>query len=617
MIFYDFEVFKFDWMVVIADTKTKETFPIINDRVKLEEIYQKNLSDIWVGYNSRHYDQWILKCILCGLNPKELNDWIIVDRKEPWQFSDLLRKIPLNNYDVMPNPPVGLKTLEGFMGSNIKETDVPFNIDRKLTDEELKQTKYYCRHDVEETMKVFIQRKSEFDAQFGIVKAFNLPLSCIGDTEARITAKVLECQRHSWSDEFDYFFLPCIRLKKYRYVMDWFKNAVRDASSELGHEFDPEDWDDRKYFYSRSLEVEVAGIPHSFGFGGLHGATAKPIHAKGLILHVDVGSYYPSMLIAWNLVTRAAQRPEQYKHVYDTRMALKRAGRKREQAPYKKLLNALSGAMKDQHNPAYDPRNNNCMCINGQLMLLDLIEHLEVVPGFQLLQSNTDGLIIQIPDTDEAFNQVDDICFDWESRCSTEKCSILLGLDTISEIYQKDVNNYLWIDADGKVERKGAYVKELNPIDYDLPIVNKAIVDYMVDKIPVEQTIHECTDLKEFQKLVKLSDKYSWVEHEAGVPTLIRTIRHRDGTKTELLSYSRSERYSYKSYRVFASKDMHKGRILKVKTSKKKPEKFGGTPDHCFIWNDQIDGITCPDELDREWYIKLAKDRLKDFGVIA
>lgn len=28
------------------------------------------------------------------------------------------------NYDVMPNPPVGLKTLEGFLGSNIKETDV-------------------------------------------------------------------------------------------------------------------------------------------------------------------------------------------------------------------------------------------------------------------------------------------------------------------------------------------------------------------------------------------------------------------------------------------------------------------------------------------------------------
>lgn len=73
--------------------------------------------------------------------------------------------------------------------------------------------------------------------------------------------------------------------------------------------------------------------------------------------------------------------------------------------------------MKDETNAAYDPRNNNCMCINGQLMLLDLIEHLEVVPGFELIQSNTDGLIIWIPDTDEAFEMVDDICWEWEQRC--------------------------------------------------------------------------------------------------------------------------------------------------------------------------------------------------------
>lgn len=76
-------------------------------------------------------------------------------------------------------------------------------------------------------------------------------------------------------------------------------------------------------------------------------------------------------------------------------------------------------------------------------MLLDLIEHLEVVPGLELIQSNTDGLIIWIPDTDEAFEMVDDICWEWEQRCSTEQCSILLELDNISEIYQKDVKDWL------------------------------------------------------------------------------------------------------------------------------------------------------------------------------
>lgn len=614
MLFYDFEVFKFDWLVVIFNMRTKTEHVVINSKEELEAIYQENVDDIWVGYNSRHYDQWILKCILCGLDPKELNDWIIVQKNEPWQFSSLLRKIPLNNFDVMPNPPIGLKTLEGFLGSNIKETDVPFNINRKLTQEEIDQTVFYCRHDVEETVKVFLQRRSEFDAQFGIVKAFDLPLSCIGDTEARITSKVLDCERSSFNDEFDYFFLPCIQLKKYAYVMDWFRDAVKVASAELGcEERDRDSWEFHRHFYSRSLETNVAGIPHTFGFGGLHGAIDHPCHVTGQILHVDVGSYYPSLLIAWDLVTRAARKPEQYKNVYDTRMALKAAGKKKEQAPYKKLLNALSGAMKDATNPAYDPRNNNCMCINGQLMLLDLIEHLEVVPGFQLIQSNTDGLIIKVPDTDEAFEMVDDICFDWESRCSTDKCSILLGLDTISEIYQKDVNNYLWIDAEGNVERKGAYVKTLSPIDNDLPILNKALVEYMVNKVPVEKTIGECDDLIMFQKLVKLSDKFLWVEHECGG----RIERHTGVRKIRTYyEYTKTKRYSYKSYRVFASRNPDDGRILKCKGGGKKPMKFGNTPDHCFIFNDSTDGVRCPEHLDKQWYIDEAKKRLKDYGVV-
>lgn len=609
VLFYDFEVFKYDWLVVIIDTKTRQEYVIVNNKDQLQDIYNRNKADVWVGFNSRHYDAYILKCILCGLNPKELNDWIIVDKKEPWQFSSLLRKIPLNNYDVMPNPPIGLKTLEGFLGSNIKETDVPFNIDRKLTPEEIQQTIFYCRHDVEETMKVFMQRKSEYDAQMGIVKAFDLPLNCVGDTEARITSKVLQCSKRNFNDEFDYYFLPCIELTKYRYVMDWFRQKQEDIKYSLefneelartgqGHPAD--EWTLKRDFYKQSLETNVAGIPHTFGFGGLHGAIAEPVHLDGLILHVDVGSYYPSMLIAWDLVTRAADAPEQYKHVYDTRMQLKAQGKKKEQAPYKKLLNALSGAMKDATNPAYDPRNNNCMCINGQLMLLDLIEHLEAVPGFELIQSNTDGLIIRIPDKQTAFDMVDDICFDWETRCSTDKCSILLGLDVIAEIYQKDVNNYLWIDADGKVERKGAYVKELSPIDNDLPILNRALVEYMVHRTPVEQTIGECDDLIQFQKVVKLSDKYEWVEHEI--------IDH---------DQIRSEKFTYKSYRVFAAQKTGYGRILKCKhfNGKVKRDKFGNTPDCCFIWNDEITGIHCPVYLDKQWYINKAKDRLKDYGV--
>ena len=606
----------YDWLVVLKDITSEHEYEtvIVNDSDQLQQFYEEHQYDIWTGFNSRHYDRWILKAILCGLDPKEMNDWIIVKKNEPWLFSSLLREIQINNYDVMPNPPIGLKTMEGFMGDNIKETEVPFNIDRKLTQEEIDQTIFYCRHDVEETVKVFLHRVAEFEAQMGLVDVFSLDLSAVGDTEARITAKVLDCRKQDLGDEFDYYFLPCLKLKKYRYVMDWFQSLKKMAPDPRSKSFELK----RKAFYSQELVTNVAGIPHKFGFGGLHGAIDHPVHMDGYMLHVDVGSYYPSMLIAHQLVTRAARKPEQYKNVYDTRMELKRAGKKKEQAPYKKLLNALSGAMKDKTNPAYDARNNNIMCINGQLMLLDLIEHLEVVEGFELIQSNTDGLIIRIPDTDEAFEQVDDICWEWESRCSTELCNISLGLDIITEIYQKDVNNYLWIDIDGGVERIGDYLKKLSPIDYNLAILNKALVNYMVHKIPVEQTINECDDLIDFQSIAKLSDAYEYVEHEHG-PSHMEQKYNKQGKKAgKKLVYDGRERSTNKAYRVFASKDPLDGRLLKCRTlgdGTYQEAKFGKTPDKCFIVNDDITGMKCPEKLDKQWYIDYAKKRLEQFGI--
>ena len=66
MIFFDFEVFKHDWLVVAIDPIEKKEFVIVNDRKKLEELYTKYKQDIWVGYNCRNYDQYILKGIMLG-----------------------------------------------------------------------------------------------------------------------------------------------------------------------------------------------------------------------------------------------------------------------------------------------------------------------------------------------------------------------------------------------------------------------------------------------------------------------------------------------------------------------------------------------------------------------
>lgn len=585
LVFYDFEVFLKDWMVVIIEPMDERKTVIVNDRRKLIRFYEKHKNDIWIGYNSRHYDQFILKGIIAGFDPKEINDHIIKKDQSGYTFSSVLNKVFLINYDCMPNPPIGLKTLEGFMGSNIKESGVPFDIDRALTQREIEETIKYCTHDVEQTIEVFLKRQSEFDSHMQLVKTFGLPLSHLSKTQAQLSAEILNCTKVDRNDEFEFakVIVPTLRLKKYDFVRKWFENAVRDCEEEMKkNNVDQSDeyaW--RKYFYGRTLEINVCGVPHLFGWGGLHGAPVKPIHRKGLILHVDVNSFYPSIMIVYNLLTRNSATPEKYKEIYDHRLALKAAGKKKEQAPYKVVLNGTYGICKDKFSQAYDPRNANAVCVNGQLLLLDLLEHLE--GHCELLQSNTDGLIIQIPDTDEAFEKIDDICYEWESRTG-----MTLGLDIIHEIYQKDVNNYLWID-DKDGERKGAYVKELSALDYDLAIVNRAMVDYMTKGIPVSYTVHSCDNLIDFQKIVKLSSKYEYVEHN-------------------------DTRYDYKSYRVFASREKNDGKILKCRDGNR-PAKFGNTPDRCFILNDDITGMGCPNNLDKQYYINLAKERLKQFGV--
>lgn len=93
--------------------RQKETV-IVNDKAKLEHFYNEHKKEIWAGFNSRNYDQYILKGIMCGFNPKEINDWIILQDKPGYRFSSLFRNYPLINYDVMPNPPISLNCLENL-----------------------------------------------------------------------------------------------------------------------------------------------------------------------------------------------------------------------------------------------------------------------------------------------------------------------------------------------------------------------------------------------------------------------------------------------------------------------------------------------------------------------
>lgn len=583
MIFYDFEVFKYDWLVVTMDTNKKETKVIINSKDELEIFFNENVNEIWCGFNNVRYDQYILKGILCGFNPKKINDYIIVEHNQGWQFSSLFRyNFNFINYDVMASGDRGLKAFEGFMGNDIKESSVPFDIDRPLTDDEIAETIKYCKHDVEQTVQVFIHRKKDFEAHLGLVKLAcqgkALDLSLLSRTKPQLTAIILDASRKEHDDEFDISFPQTMRIDKYKGVIEWYQN--------------PENRCYKKGNKSNHFNIDVAGVPHQFGWGGVHGAIPK-YHSKGYFINMDVASLYPSLMIQYNLHSRNISNPQKFIDIYNQRLKYK-AEKNPLQAPLKLVLNSTYGVLKDVNNALFDPLMSNNVCVHGQLLLLDLMERLE--PYCDIIQSNTDGVLVKMPTTVPGallnnaeelwFNLIDDIAYEWE-----ERTGLKLEFDEYREIYQKDVNNYIVIDAEGHYKSKGGYVKELSELDYDLPIINKALVNYMLHGIPIRRTINECNNLREFQLVSKISNKYTHILYG-------------------------DEPIKEKCIRIFASKDLSKPGVKKIHAVTGRPAKLTNSPEHCFIWNDNVNGVEVPEYLDRQWYINFANKRLADFGVV-
>lgn len=559
ILMYDFEVFKHNWLVVTIDYKTKERTVIIDDQEALIQHYANHSDDIWVGYNSRQYDQYIMKGIILGKNPYEVSNKLIVEDMKGYQIIPNQNDIHLNNFDIATGFH-SLKQLEGFMGSKIKESDVPFNIQRPLTKEELDEVILYCTHDVEETIKVFDVRKEEFDSQMSLIEAFDLPMEMFNKTKAQLSAYILGANnRPERNDEFDLIFPDTLVLSdKYKFVLDWYK-----TKSNMD--------------YNAKLCTDIANVPHIFAWGGIHGAIAN-YNDEGLFIMSDIASMYPALMIEYDCLSRNVENPSKYREIRDERLRLKKLKDPR-QAPMKIVLNGTFGASKDKYNNLYDPRNANIVCVSGQLLLLDLIDKVE--PYCELVQSNTDGILVKVNSEEDKQRYLEE-CDKWSKRTRLD-----LEHDEYVKVVQKDVNNYIIVDASGKYKTKGAYVKKLSKIDYDLPIINKALIDYFTKGVPLSDTITNCNDLIEFQKIVNISRLYQYA------------IQGDNIIKEKIL-------------RVFASTDKNDKPVYKVKTADRF-EKISYTPEQCFIYNESVIDVKVPDKLDKQYYIDMAEKRLQDF----
>lgn len=555
MIIVDFEVFKFNWLVVFYDLETQK-YTTISHSEDLENYYNLNKNRVFIGYNIKHYDQYIFKGILLGFNPIKVNDYIIKENKKGYTYSSLFKKIDLIIYDVFDGIH-SLKELEGFFGLSILECEIPFNLDRPLDNEELKIVEQYCKYDVYACGVVFAARIDDFKTHLELLKEFNLNIKNLSQAKSKIIGIILDARFKKRDDEFNITIPKNLHLNN-----DVVKNFYLENSD-----------------YSKKIIVEVGGLKHDLGYGGIHAAIKNYIE-EGEFLHIDVKSYYPSLIINNNYMSRNVKDKTRYKKIYDTRQELKALGELRE-VIYKLVLNMTFGCMKYKYSALYDPLMCNNICVSGQLYLLDLVQ--KVVEKSKLIQSNTDGIIIRLNEG-ATIKHIKDICNVWEARTGFK-----LSYTRYKKVIQKDVNNYILVDQNGEVKTKGTYVKKLDSINYDLAIVNKAIVDYFVLGTSVKTTIEKENNLYLFQKVTKITKKFDHMVH---------------GTK----------KLNEKCIRYFASLDKNDRGLYKCK--KGSLHKIPNSPDHCFIKNNDIMGLESSD-LDKNWYIDLANKRINDFeGVV-
>lgn len=584
MYIFDCEVFRYDWLFVFKNIETQEYTVIHNDNDAVKAFMTED--KVFAGFNNKNYDNHILKAVLCdGDNEviKQINDFIISGHNG-WEHPFIqANKWYFDSFDLMDDMQQGLslKAIEAHLGIDIEESQVDFNLDRPLTDEELQSTIHYCKYDVDATERLLKLRKNYLDNKLTLGRAKGIPdTKALYMTNAKLTASYLDAVKSKeYTDEREYRY-PDNLLKQYipQEVFDFF-DKLHDMSIP-----------DEVIFASKYTFL-IGQCECTVAYGGIHGAIPsyrEKATEERSIRNQDVASYYPHLMTLDGYCSRNIPNPSIYSDMLEKRMRAKKSGDKATANALKLVANTTYGAMLNKYNDLYDPLMGRSVCITGQLRLLELTYHLvSECPTIKVIQLNTDGIMVSLDNND--LGAYTAICKEWQERTGFE-----LEEDCIKEIIQKDVNNYIEIPNEGNPKIKGGQlVRGIAPagafnVNNNATIVAKAILDYFVSGVPVETTINDCQDILAFQLIAKVSSKFT------------DAFQIVDGKQIPI----------QRCNRVYAYGDERYGTLYKVHAVKSNDNKIAGLPEHCIIDNKNILSVN---DIDRKWYIRLAKKYINDF----
>lgn len=400
---------------------------------------------------------------------------------------------------------------------------------------------YYNKNDVFLCCEIVRQKPDEIKLRYSLSNAFNLNLlSC---SRANIADKLLakfyselsglnKKQFEKLRTERTILSFKKIIFPHIKFQTEQLQKMLSDMKQISIRRTNKDSFNKTVEFYGTTYTLATGGI-HSVDKPGVFKSTENFTY-----VHYDIGSFYPSTMVAYNIAPKHLNQKVftkmvdyfrttrlKCKHTSDdTEMLIKGVPNKLSAEALKIVINAIYGKFGSETYFLYDRFAQMQVTINGQLMVMMVIEALELA-GIHVISANTDGIIVKLyKDKEEQFKTITD---KW---CESNK------MTADSERYKlfitRDINNYLNIQSNNAVEFKGAldpkqYLKDLKK-GYDAPIVAIAVFEYFVNNIPVMTTLRNHTDILDFCKTQNVGRQFEVVYDvcEKGIIKHIHSQRH-------------------------------------------------------------------------------------------
>lgn len=527
---YDEECYPNFWSLAAthAASGTEYFFEIsdwVNDSRALNDwLYWLHTHDArMIGFNNYDYDyqllHWMFMQLADGaiLTPQRIyawNDWYFKATDEErfyarvWDNKHIVKQIDLYKIHHFDNSAkrTSLKVIEINMRShNVR--DLPVKPGTIINTEQRVILIKYNKHDTAQTLKFLLftlgmlKLREEMTIKFG--KSFiNFNDTKVGEQYFKIEldAKGLntEGRTHRTNISVNEIILPWIKFTspEFNGVLQFLRNQTIQADQE-----DPE--------YPL---VMFNGFGWQFSQGGMHGSIESATVLEDdefELLDVDVESFYPrtAMVNGFYPEHLGPVFCEVYGHVFDERKKYEKGTM--ENKAFKLALNGTYGKSGSEFSIFFDKKFMYTITINGQLTLCMLGEWLSVIPGFKMIQANTDGITFKSPRKFRA--AVNAICAQWESLTKLK-----LEYVNYKAMYIRDVNNYVAVTTEytngkgelvkSKVKRKGAYnYVELEwHKDHSMLVVPMAAEAALVRSESIRSFIMDHKDPYDFAKKVKV-----------------------------------------------------------------------------------------------------------------